>query len=117
MAFKDLIREFEGLFSRVRGDGTRRPDGGTSHYNPMRKKTADPAARQQSGENMQYVHTGFTGMTPPSDYDFGRGNTNSGTAWPQASERTQYSVQVPAAGRALPPQTGKHRIRSMWSIL
>ena len=77
MALKDLITDIMGMFSKVRGDATRRPDGGTSHYSPMRKKT-DPAA-QQPAENMQYVHTGFTGMTPPSDYSFGQGNANGGT--------------------------------------
>jgi hypothetical protein len=89
MAFKDLITDIMGMFSKVRGDATRRPDGGTSHYSPMRKKT-DPAA-QQPAENMQYVHTGFTGMTPPSDYSFGQGNANGGT-W------TQAPVQAPAHG-------------------
>jgi len=89
MALKDLITDIMGMFSKVRGDATRRPDGGTSHYSPMRKKT-DPAA-QQSAENMQYVHTGFTGMTPPSDYSFGQGNANGGT-W------TQAPVQAPAHG-------------------
>ncbi len=68
MAFKDLIKELGGMFNRVRWDSTRRPDGGTSHYSPMRKKTANPdAAAQQPAENVQYVHTGFTGMTPPSE--------------------------------------------------
>ena len=89
MALKDLITDIMGMFSKVRGDATRRPDGGTSHYSPMRKKT-DPAA-QQPAENMQYVHTGFTGMTPPSDYSFGQGNANGGT-W------TQAPVQAPAHG-------------------
>ena len=89
MALKDLITDIMGMFSKVRGDATRRPDGGTSHYSPMRKKT-DPAA-QQPAENMQYVHTGFTGMTPPSDYGFGQGNANGGT-W------TQAPVQAPAHG-------------------
>ena len=92
MALKDLIRDIGGLFSKVRGDATRRPDGGTSHYSPMRKKT-DRAA-QQPAENMQYVHTGFTGMTPPSDYGFGQGNADSGNAWTQpaaqASGRGTY---------------------------
>ena len=105
MAFKDLIREFEGLFSRVRGDGTRRPDGGTSHYSPMRKKTADQTAQQSAG-NMQYVHTGFTGMTPPSEYGFGQENINSGSAWTQSAERTQYSGQAPAGGRYFTSNTG-----------
>ena len=89
MALKDLITDIMGMFSKVRGDATRRPDGGTSHFSPMRKKT-DPAA-QQPAENMQYVHTGFTGMTPPSDYSFGQGNANGGT-W------TQAPVQAPAHG-------------------
>jgi hypothetical protein len=89
MALKDLITDIMGMFNKVRGDATRRPDGGTSHYSPMRKKT-DPAA-QQPAENMQYVHTGFTGMTPPSDYSFGQGNANGGT-W------TQAPVQAPAHG-------------------
>ena len=89
MALKDLITDIMGMFSKVRGDATRRPDGGTSHYSPMRKKT-DPAA-QQPAENMQYVHTGFTGMTPPSDYGFGQGNANGGT-W------TQAPAQAPAHG-------------------
>ena len=90
MAFKDLIRDFGGLFNRVRGDSTRRPDGGTSHYSPMRKKTADQAV-QQPDETMQYVHTGFTGMTPPSEYGFG--NANGEAVW------TQSSVQTQAGGR------------------
>ena len=89
MAFKDLINDIKGMFSKVRSDATRRPDGGTSHYSPMRKK-ADPAA-QQPAENMQYVHTGFTGMTPPSEYGFGQGNANGGT-W------TQTPAQAPAHG-------------------
>ena len=90
MAFRDLIRDIGGMFSKVRSDATRRPDGGTSHYSPMRRK-ADSAA-QQPAENMQYVHTGFTGMTPPSDYGYGQGNTNGGNAW------SQTSAQAPAHG-------------------
>ena len=79
MALKDLITDIMGMFSKVRGDATRRPDGGTSHYSPMRKK-ADAAA-QQPAENMPYVHTGFTGMTPPADYGCGQGNTGGGSVW------------------------------------
>ena len=64
MAFKDLINDLIGKFNRVRADSTRRPDGGTSHYNPLRKKAANQA--QQPAEDVKYVHTGFTGMTPPA---------------------------------------------------
>ena len=69
MALKDLMSKIGGAFSRVTADLTRRPDGGTSHYRPMRKKNAElqPGDMMQS-QDPQYVHTGFTGMNPPS-YD------------------------------------------------
>ena len=86
MAFRDLIRDIGGMFSKVRGDSTHRPDGGTSHYSPLRRKQADPAA-QPPADNMQYVHTGFTGMTPPSEYGFGQDST-AAAGWPQATGRT-----------------------------
>ena len=89
MGWKDLMTDIKGMFNKVRSDVTRRPDGGTSHYSPMRKK-AQPA--DQPAENMQYVHTGFTGMTPPPEYGFGQGNANSGSSW------TQPGAQPPAHG-------------------
>ena len=109
MAFRDLIKDIRGMFSKVRGDATQRPDGGTSHYSPMRKK-ADPAA-QQSAENMQYVHTGFTGMTPPSDYDFGQGNgnANSESTWFQPS--AQASVRGSYFASNTGSETGFSRAR------
>ena len=73
MAFADLVKEIRGMFSRVRGDSTRRPDGGTSHYRPMRRKGTEepvPAAGQQPEGNVPYVHTGFTGMNPPVNYGY-----------------------------------------------
>ncbi len=73
MALKDLMRSIGGVFSRVTGDNTRRPDGGTSHYRPLRKKSAEPhpgetRQMQGMGQEPRYVHTGFTGMNPPVDY-------------------------------------------------
>ena len=69
MALKDLMSKIGGAFSRVTADLTRRPDGGTSFYKPMRKKNAEPQpGDMMQGQNPQYVHTGFTGMNPPS-YD------------------------------------------------
>ena len=41
MALKDLIKNVGGMFSRVTADITRRPDGGTSHYRPLKKKLSD----------------------------------------------------------------------------
>ena len=102
MAFKDLIKELGGMFSRVRGDNTRRPDGGTSHYSPIQKRAGDPAAGQQTAENMQYVHTGFTGMTPPSEYGAGQPNGNpASTGW------TQSSGQIPSRGTYFASNTGR----------
>ena len=69
MAFKDLMKSIGGAFSRVSADITRRPDGGTSHYRPLRKKTAEPQPgdmMQDQGQDLRYVHTGFTGMNPPA---------------------------------------------------
>ena len=62
MALKDLMRNIGGVFSRVSADMTRRPDGGTSHYRPLRKKTAEPQpGEMQQGQDMgpdpRYVHT------------------------------------------------------------
>ena len=58
-----------GIFSRVTGDGSHRPDGGTSCYRPVHRKTGEPplGEMEDSGSNqpVPYVHTGFTGMNPP----------------------------------------------------
>ena len=51
MAMKDLFRQIGGMFSRVSSDATHRPDGGTSHYRPLRKKTPD--AEQAGTGNAQ----------------------------------------------------------------
>ena len=73
MALKDLMKNIGGVFARVSADITRRPDGGTSHYRPLRKKTAEPQMGemiqgQAPAQDPQYVHTGFTGMNPPAYY-------------------------------------------------
>ena len=66
---KDLMKNIGGVFSRVSADITRRPDGGTSHYRPLRKKTAEPRpgeTQMNQAQDPRYVHTGFTGMNPPA---------------------------------------------------
>lgn len=72
MALKDLFRSIGGMFSRVSADMTRRPDGGTSHYRPLRKRAEGPAPAEPSDETRQYayVHTGFTGMNPPGTFGY-----------------------------------------------
>ncbi|MCR5567162.1 MAG: cell division protein SepF [Clostridiales bacterium] len=93
---KDLMKSIGGAFSRVSADITRRPDGGTSHYRPLRKKTAEPQAgdmtmNQPQDQDLRYVHTGFTGMNPPTffggyDQQTAYGQTNySQTAYGQTA--------------------------------
>jgi len=69
MSFQDWKKRVLGVFSKVTADGSRRPDGGTSCYRPVRRKTGEPPLREleDSGSNqpVPYVHTGFTGMNPP----------------------------------------------------
>ena len=60
-------------FTKEEGDATRRPDGGTSCYRPMRRRMPGEIPASQDGEYGQpipYVHTGFTGMTPPAGYGY-----------------------------------------------
>ena len=76
MALKDLMKNIGGVFARVSADITRRPDGGTSHYRPLRKKAAEPQMGEMTqgqvpAQDPQYVHTGFTGMNPPTFYGGG----------------------------------------------
>ena len=82
MALKDLMKNIGGVFSRMTADITRRPDGGTSHYRPLRKKTAEPQQGDMAPmQNPQYVHTGFTGMNPPAFFD----GYEQQTAWDQTA--------------------------------
>lgn len=88
MSLRDLFREL-GLFSKGGGDDTRRPDGGTSYYSPLRRKAAD-FAQQPGGagetQRVPYVHTGFTGMTPPSDYGYETGPAFGRPAYQKQAE-------------------------------
>ena len=101
MALKDLMKNIGGVFSRVTADITRRPDGGTSHYRPLRKKAAeyqpgDMTQAQGAGQDPRYVHTGFTGMNPPAGYGMDQptgyaGNPYGQAAWGQtAYDQTGY---------------------------
>ena len=90
MALKDLMKNIEGMFSRVSADITRRPDGGTSHYRPLRKKYEEPqntgmTQEQPAMQGPSYVHTGFTGMTPPVNYGYDQQTAFGQTAWGQAN--------------------------------
>ena len=111
MALKDLMKNIGGVFSRVSADITRRPDGGTSHYRPLRKKTAEPQMgemTQGQAQDPQYVHTGFTGMNPPTFY----GGYDQQTAYDQtAYGQTGYNNTsfVPDYGQQQGGQTNYFR--------
>lgn len=100
MALKDVMKGIGGIFSRVTADITRRPDGGTSHYRPLKKKTAEPQQgdMSQNMPNPPFVHTGFTGMNPPSygGYDQQTGYAQAGYGQP-AYGQTAYGQ--PAYGQ------------------
>ena len=71
MKLNDLKNKLMQRFSGKAGNETRRPDGGTSCYRPIRKKTQ---AEEKEEQPLTYIHTGFTGMTPPADrFDTGFG--------------------------------------------
>ena len=73
MRLNDLKNKLLKSFARGEGDSSRRPDGGTSCYRPIRKKT-QAEIREQEEQPLTYIHTGFTGMNPPaSSYDTGFG--------------------------------------------
>ena len=91
MAFQELMRKIGGMFSRVSTDMTRRPDGGTSHYRPIRKKTAEPEAGGMQApagatQAVPYVHTGFTGMTPPAENPYDPTGFYGQTGWTRQAE-------------------------------
>ena len=90
MALSDWKNRLMQVFNPGPGDGTRRPDGGTSCYRPMRKRMPAEAAGPQNydyAQPVQYVHTGFTGMNPPAGY----GGEMTGYGAQPAFEQTAYS--------------------------
>ena len=106
MAIRDLKNRMMRAFSRMAGDTTRRPDGGTSFYRPIGKKKQEAAenpARAAAPET-PYIHTGFIGMNPPADptgYAMaqdptGIGNDRYTQPWVQP---TGYAQTQPAWGQ------------------
>ncbi len=102
MALNDWKNRLKQVFATGAGDGTRRPDGGTSCYRPMRKRMPAEAAGPQNydyAQPVQYVHTGFTGMNPPTEYGgevpgYGPVQGFGGTAYmPPAYSRQEFGGQ------------------------
>ena len=80
MSLTDVKNKLLKRFFRAEGDASRRPDGGTSCYRPIRKKSqAEIRGQEEQQPQMTYIHTGFTGMNPPATgYDTGFGLENYG---------------------------------------
>ena len=74
MAWKDLQARLKSLVGGGDNKSSRRPDGGTSCYRPLqrRNRQEEKLAREKAAEyaaaqpQVPYIHSGFTGMTPPS---------------------------------------------------
>ena len=68
MVLNDWKDKVMGMFSHKAGTGTHRPDGGTSCYRPLKRRTAqEPAQGQEADQqSMAYIHTGFTGSSQGS---------------------------------------------------
>ena len=119
MVLNDWKDKVMSMLSRKEGTGTRRPDGGTSCYRPLKRRAAqEPAMQGQEAEQqpMTYVHTGFTGMNPPVSYggmqDSDPNPAFGQTAYSQAYDQTAWQpngysqatgyMQQPAPYNAFP---------------
>ena len=92
MSLSDVKNKLLKRFFRAEGDASRRPDGGTSCYRPIRKKSqAEIQEQAEQQPPMTYIHTGFTGMNPPAaGYDTGFGLENYGR---QSNGQQTYGQQ------------------------
>ena len=101
MRLNDLKNKIMMKFFRGEKDSSRRPDGGTSCYRPIRRKNQAETREQeeQTRQPLTYVHTGFTGMNPPSSgYDTGFGMDHYGQQpYGQYGQQMSYGQPGPFA--------------------
>ena len=98
MRLNDLKNKLlKGILRGGDGNTSRRPDGGTSCYRPIRKKTQAEIKAQEEQQPLTYIHTGFTGMNPPSggfDGGYSMGNSCGQPAYGQQPYgQTSYDQQ------------------------
>lgn len=94
MRLNDLKNRVLGIFSHGESDTSRRPDGGTSCYRPIRRKSQEEI-RGQEEQPLTYIHTGFTGMNPPANtYDTGFGMDAYGQQAPYG-QQAAYGQNAP----------------------
>lgn len=116
MVLNDWKDKVMSMFSRKEGGGTRRPDGGTSCYRPLKRRSAqEPAAqgREADQQPMTYVHTGFTGMNPPVSYggmqDSGRNPAYGQTGYNQAAyDQTAWQPNAYSQATGYMQQSGPY---------
>ena len=93
MRLNDRKNRLLQVFTRGEGDASRRPDGGTSCYRPIRRKSQAEILEQEESP-LTYIHTGFTGMNPPAGaYDTGFGTD-------PYSQQNAYNQQNPYGQQA-----------------
>ena len=94
------------------GEGSRRPDGGTSCYRPMQRKNRreEQAAREKAaeyaanGQQIPYVHTGFTDMNPPAGGTYDASNISGDPYGYGAAQAAQQEYRAAyAAGQEVSP--------------
>ncbi len=102
MTLKDFRDRIISLFGKPSMETSSRPDGGTSCYRPMRKRNHvemrdENVFPQEPEQQIPYVHTGFTGMNPPTaGYGQSAGYfRHEEEVQPQAAY-TGYAGQTPA---------------------
>lgn len=110
MALKDLMKNIGGMFSRMTADITRRPDGGTSYYRPLRKKAQDMPMQDMTmqapvmPQDTPFVHTGFTGMNPPVNPGYDQQTAWGQTAWSQTAYGPQDGQAYGGTGYTRPQE-------------
>ncbi len=121
MTLKDLQSWVKTRLASVRMDGTRRPDGGTSCYRPIRRKNGEEerlaqnkAAEYAASEPQQipYAHTGFTGMTPPADYSYAQSTINVDPYGYGAAQAAREEARM-AAAQPVPEEMPRNNISYM----
>ena len=106
--FRDLQSWLKTHLMPGSADGNRRPDGGTSCYRPMQRKSRDEErlARNKAAEYaaeqqpIPYAHTGFTDMNPPAGGGYPQAGMNADPYGYGAAQAAQQEYRAAfAAGQ------------------
>ena len=120
MAFENVRNWLRMLLGRGTEDDSRRPDGGTSFYRPIRHKKTEGNETGETGTGaVPYIHTGFTGMNPPADasvppYTGQTGFTDSRMNFPQ--DNISYMPGVQPQQNGMPAYAHVEHVMAMTSL-